>query len=83
MPFTNGFLHKFDIFINKGPRTRTKESPTVLNLPSNDEITRFDGTSFILKYKKTNKLDRTRSDPSRVRSIHAYPEAAKLDKTSF
>ncbi len=47
------FLHKFDIFINKGSRTKTKVSPTVPNLPSNDEITRFDGTtlkSLQLKY---------------------------------
>jgi hypothetical protein len=44
IPFTNWFLHKFDIFINKPSRTRTKGSPTVPNLPSNDEITRFDGT---------------------------------------
>jgi hypothetical protein len=35
------FLHKFDIFINKGSRTRTQVSPIVPNLPSNDEITRF------------------------------------------
>jgi hypothetical protein len=41
------FLNKFDIFINKGSRTRTKVSPTVPNLPSNDEITRFDGTEQI------------------------------------
>ncbi len=38
------FLHKFDFFINKGSRTRTKVSPTVPNLPSNDKITRFDAT---------------------------------------
>jgi hypothetical protein len=37
------FLHKFHIFINKRSRTRTKVSPTVPNLPSNDEITRFGG----------------------------------------
>ncbi len=37
-------FHKFDIFINKGSRTRTKVSPSVPNLPSNYEITRFDGT---------------------------------------
>jgi hypothetical protein len=38
------FLHNFDIFINKGSRTRTKVLPNVPNLPSNDEITRFDDT---------------------------------------
>jgi hypothetical protein len=31
--FTNGFLHKFDIFINKPSRTRTKGSPIVSKLP--------------------------------------------------
>jgi hypothetical protein len=35
---------KIFIFINKGSRARTKVLPTVPNLPSNDEITRFDGT---------------------------------------
>jgi hypothetical protein len=39
------FLHTFDIFINKGSMTRTKVSPTVPNLSSNDEITWFDGGS--------------------------------------
>ncbi len=48
MPFTNGFYTNFYyIFINKGSRTRTKVSPNVPNLPSNDEITRFDGTDTV------------------------------------
>jgi hypothetical protein len=38
------FLHKFDIFKNERAVTGTKVAPTVTNLPSNDEITRFDGT---------------------------------------
>jgi hypothetical protein len=42
------FLNKFAIFINKQSMTGTKFSPTVpnLNLPSNDEITRFDGSKL-------------------------------------
>jgi hypothetical protein len=38
------FLHKFDIFRNERAVTGTKVAQTVTNLPSNDEITRFDGT---------------------------------------
>ncbi len=37
-------FNKFDIFINKRPRIGTKLLLTVPILPSNDEITRFDGT---------------------------------------
>ncbi len=40
------FLHKF--YIHNRSMTRTKVSPTVSNLPSNDEITRFDGTGRCL-----------------------------------
>jgi hypothetical protein len=49
------FLHKFHIFINKLSRTRTKVSPTVPNLPSNDEITRFYGTSLVPPSSNTFK----------------------------
>ncbi len=44
--FQKWFLHKFHIFINKSSRTWTKVSLTVPNLPSNDEITRFDGIPY-------------------------------------
>jgi hypothetical protein len=37
-------LHKFDIFTNKQSETGTIFLPTMRNLPSNDELTRFDGT---------------------------------------
>ncbi len=43
------FLHKFDIFRNERAVTETKVAQTVTNLPSNDEITRFDGTQVPLR----------------------------------
>jgi hypothetical protein len=41
------FLYKFNIFINKRSVNGTKLSPTVPNLPSNDEITQFNGSSEV------------------------------------
>jgi hypothetical protein len=41
------FLHKLDIFINKRSMAGAIVSPTLPNLPSNDEITRFDGILLV------------------------------------
>jgi hypothetical protein len=41
------FLQKFDILINKQARPHTNFNDEVTKLPSNDDITRIDGTEWL------------------------------------
>jgi len=51
------FLHKFDIFINKRCGRGINISLTLPKLPSNDEITRFDGRQICaIKFDKRTVL---------------------------
>jgi hypothetical protein len=46
------FLQKFEILINKLARPITKFNDEVTKLPSGDDITRFDGTKKLHRFKK-------------------------------